>query len=496
MICVSIGRGRHKHMMAEHRHLVDQGAELVELRLDYIANREVNLKRLLRERPCPVIITVRREADGGKWQKPEQDRVILLRSAIAEGVEYVDLEEDIASEIPRFGKTKRIVSLHDFEKTPDDLPAIHQRLSKLDPDIVKIATMAHSPQDNLRMLSLVKNSTIPTVGMCMGDIGMPTRLLAAKCGSPYTYATFHHERALAPGQLSFRVMRDLYDYDSINQQTEVFGVIADPVGHSLSPVIHNAAFQSLEMNRVYLPFRVPARHLDQFIKDCPEMGIRGLSVTIPHKEAVVRHCTRVDGAVKGIGAVNTMTFGDDGSIVGYNTDYRAAMSSMDEKLGTAARSTPLVGHTALVLGSGGAGRALAFGLKRRGADVVIASRTLSRAERLADDLNCRAVKWEQRYNTKADVIVNATPIGMHPNVDDTPYEKTQLKPSMLVFDTVYNPEQTLLFKESRERRCRVISGMEMFLGQAALQFSLFTGEEPPIDVMQREVKRAIGAARF
>lgn len=484
-------------MMAEHRHLVDQGVDLVELRLDYIANREVNLKRLLRERPCPVIITARREADGGKWQKTEQERIILLRSAIAEGVEYVDLEEDIAEQIPRYGKTKRIVSLHDFEKTPEDLQAIHDRMSKLDADIVKIATMAHSPQDNMRMLSLLEKTDVPTVGMCMGDIGTPTRILAAKYGAPFTYATFHHERALAPGQLSYRVMRDIYNYDSINSETEIFGVIADPIGHSLSPVIHNTAFQALEMNRIYLPFRVPALNLDQFIRDCPGMGIRGLSVTIPHKEAVMRHCTRVDGAVKGIGAVNTMIFADDGAVVGYNTDYRAAMSSLDEKLGTAARSMPLAGHTALVLGSGGAARALAFGLKRRGADVVIAGRTLSRAEKLADDIECRAVKWEQRYNAKAEVVVNATPVGMHPNVNDTPFDKNQLKPSMLVFDTVYNPEQTLLFKESRERRCRVISGMEMFIGQAALQFSLFTGvEEPPIDIMHREVKRAIGAARY
>ncbi len=496
MICVAIGRGRHKHMMAEHRHLAEQGIELVELRLDYITNREVNLKRLLRERPCPVIVTARREMDGGKWQKSEEDRIVLLRSAIAEGVDYIDIEEDIADQIPRFGKTKRIISLHDFEKTPDDLPAIHDRISKMDPDIVKIATMAHSPSDNLRMLDLMVNPKVSTVGMCMGEVGTPTRILAAKYGAPYTYATFHHERSLAPGQLSYRVMREVYDYESINSETEIFGVIGDPIGHSLSPVVHNSAFRELGMNRVYLPFRVPARDLDQFITDCPKIGIRGLSVTIPHKESVLKHCTRVDGAVRGIGAVNTLVFGDDGSVVGYNTDYRAAMASLDEKLGTDKRQKPMAGHTALVLGSGGAARALAFGLKRRGAAVVIAGRTLSRAQKLAEDLDCRAISWDQRYHAKAEVIVNATPVGMHPNVNDTPYEKSHLKPSMLVFDTVYNPEQTLLFKEARDRRCRVISGMEMFVGQAALQFNLFTNQEPPIDVMHNAVRRAIGAARY
>ena len=160
MICVSIGRGRHRHVIAEHRHLVDQGAELVELRLDYIRG-EVNLKRLLADRPCPVVISCRRECDGGKFTGSEEDRVMLLRTAIAEGVEFVDLEDDIAGTVRRFGSTKRIVSLHDFRKTPDDLEAIHRRLCELDPDIVKICTMANHPHDNLRILRLVRRSGAP-----------------------------------------------------------------------------------------------------------------------------------------------------------------------------------------------------------------------------------------------------------------------------------------------------------------------------------------------
>src|SRR5690349_9979765 len=179
MICVSIGRGRHKHVIAEHRHLVSQGAKLVELRLDYI-NGEVNLKRLLADRPSPVVITCRRERDGGKWPGTEEQRLMLLRSAIAEGVEYVDLEDDIAGSIPRYGKTKRVISLHDFRRTPDNLEEIHARLASFDADIVKLATMANTPHDNLRILSLIKNSKVPTVGICMGDVGTPSRILAGK----------------------------------------------------------------------------------------------------------------------------------------------------------------------------------------------------------------------------------------------------------------------------------------------------------------------------
>ena len=290
-------------------------------------------------------------------------------------------------------------------------------------------------------------------------------------------------------------MREVYNYEHIDIDTEVYGVIADPIGHSLSPVVHNRAFRHAGLNKVYLPFRVPAEHLRQFIGDCEAMGVRGLSVTIPHKEAALKFCTKVDGAARAIGAINTLVF-RDGGIHGFNTDYWAAMSCLDQRLGTADRKMPLVGQTALVLGAGGAARAMAFGLVRRGANVVIASRTFARAEELAESLSCRAVQWKNRHNIKADVLANATPIGMHPNVDETPYDKLYLRPQTVVFDMVYNPEQTLLHKEARQRRCRVISGLEMFVGQASLQFQHFTGQHPPFEIVRDSVKRAIGAVRY
>ncbi len=496
MICVSIGRGRHRMMIAEHRHLAEQGVELVELRLDYI-RRAVNLKRLLRDRPCAVVATCRREQDGGMWQGTEEARQILLRSAIAAGVEYVDLEEDIAGSIPRYGNSKRIVSLHNFRETPDDLTEFHERLAKLDADIIKIATMAHNPHDNVRMLRLVKSSKIPTVGICMGEIGIPSRLLAGKFGAPFTYATFHHERTLAPGQLSYQQMRDNFHYDNIGPDTQIYGVVADPIGHSLSPLIHNAAFRELGVNAAYLPFRVPHEHLDEFLMDCRDLGVKGLSVTIPHKEAVIRHLSKVDGAVRGIGAANTIVFNDEGS-VGYNTDFHAAMESLEAAASPKGRvgDNSIKGKTALVLGAGGVSKAIAYGLKRRGADVVISARSLPRAEELADMMDCRAVDWNARYSLKIDLLVNGTPVGMHPNVDETPFARRHLRRTTVVFDTVYNPEQTLLVKEARAQGCEVITGVDMFVRQAARQFQLFTGRDAPEDLMRDVVKRAIGAARY
>jgi 3-dehydroquinate dehydratase/shikimate dehydrogenase len=498
MICVSIGRGRHRHVIAEHRHLVEQGAKLVELRVDYI-NGEANIKRLVADRPGPVVITCRRPTDGGKFTGTEDQRMMVLRTAIAEGVEYVDLEEDIAAKIPRFGPTKRIISHHDFRKTPDNLQEIHQRLCGLDADIVKICTMANHPRDNLRMLQLSRQSKIPTVGVCMGDIGTPTRILGGRFGSPMNFATFHHERTLAPGQLSFQQMTEIYHYDQIDAQTEVYGVVADPVGHSLSPQVHNAAFAHLKLNKVYVPFRVPREDLAQFIEDAPAWGIKGLSVTIPHKEEIVKLLTEADGTVRGIGAANTVLFHDHARS-GYNTDYRAAMNSLEEAVNTGGEQKKenevLAGKTALVLGAGGAGMAMCYGLCRRGAEVMIADLVARQANLLAKRLNCRSVDWSLRHNVTADVLINCTPLGMHPNVDESPYDKHYLRPSMIVFDVVYNPENTLLIKEARNRNCTVVTGVDMFVRQAALQFKLFTGQDGPPDLMRDVIRRAIGAAKY
>ena len=345
------------------------GGEASGIALDYIRG-DINIKRLIADRPCPVIVSCRRKVDGGNWEGTEEQRQVLLRLAIAEGVEYLDMEEDIAGAIPRFGQTKRIVSLHDFRMTPDDLGEIYKRLCGLSPDVIKICTMANRPHDNLRMLRMVRDAKVPTVGICMGDIGIPSRLLCGKYGSPFTYATFHHGH-LATGQLTLEQMTEVYHYDQIGPATEVYGVVADPVGHSLGPQIHNAAFYAAKLDKVYLPFRVPKEDLPQFVDEACELDIKGLSVTIPHKEAVIEKLTKVNGAVRGIGAANTVVF-NGAERVGYNTDYRAAMESIEAAMeGAGKEVSPLRGKLVLILGAGGVGKAIAYGLLRRGAELSL-----------------------------------------------------------------------------------------------------------------------------
>jgi 3-dehydroquinate dehydratase/shikimate dehydrogenase len=495
MICVSLGRTRHKHMIAEHQHLADNGVKLVELRLDYIG-RAVNLTRLLSNRPTPVVIAIRRREDGGRWMGTESDRQMMLRAAVVSGAEYVDFEADIAGSIPRYGNTKRIVSYHNFSETPDNLEDLHAAMAAEDADIVKIATMANSFADNVRMIELVKSSKIPTIGICMGDIGTPTRILAGRFGSPFTYATYSAEKALAPGQLNYKQMHDLYRYDEITPETELFGVVADPVAHSHSPLIHNRAMQAADVNGRYLPFRVAKDDLNSFIEACPKLGIHGISITIPHKEAALDYCTQAEASASGIGAINTMIF-DKGDRLGYNTDYRAAMDCITEVYKVAGQpARGLQGLRVLILGAGGVSRAVAWGLKQRGAEITIASRGFERSSVLATELSCRAIEWEDRHSGNPQLLVNGSPVGMHPNVDSTPFDRDMLNQFMVVFDTVYNPENTLLVKQAREARARVITGVDMFVRQAAYQYKLFTGRDASVTLMRDAIKEATSPVRL
>ena len=494
MICVTIGRGRHKMLIAEHQHLAENGARLVELRLDFI-RRAVDLNRILGDRPGPVVATCRRPQDGGKWRDSEAHRITVLRSAIAAGVEYVDLEEDIAGNIPRYGNTKRIISYHNLTETPANIGEIKERMKQLDPDIIKIATLANNTGDMTRVLNLCKDPQVPTIAFCMGEIGLPSRILCRKFGAPFTYASFNKDRIFAPGQLTYLEMNDKYNFDRINRETKVYGVIADPVAHSLSPLIHNANMRKEKFNGVYLPFRVNPDDLQTFMQDCPELEIEGLSVTIPHKETILKSLNGLDEDVAGIRACNTVVL-KEGDNYGYNTDCSAAMMCIRNEVEDNGTNKPFTGLNALVLGSGGVAKAMTYGLLRHGAAVLISGRNTRKAEQLAGHFGCHSVDWAARHGINYNILINCTPAGMFPDMDETPFERDGFIEDSIVMDTIYNPEQTLFVKLAKETGCRVITGVDMFVYQAAMQFRLFTGMRADRNLMYSEVKRAISAANY
>ena len=487
MVCVSIAHSRHAMVLKDMKQAAEK-ADLVELRLDYLA-RDPDFKRLLADRPCPIIATCRRSQDGGRFNGSEDKRLAILRQAILEGVDYVDLEMDIAGKVPRYGKTKRIVSYHNMQETPLDLSDIYDEIKELDPDVIKIATLARRAADNVDVVKLIGRSSTPTLALCMGEVGAPTRILARKFGAPWTYACMDADRPVAPGQLGLCELLDVYRYRSIGKNTEVYGLIANPVAHSMSPLMHNAAFAEMGMDKVYVPFCTP--DVDGFLETMDAWDVKGYSVTIPHKQAILRGLQQAEGVVKKLRACNTV-IKRDGKFTGYNTDWRAAIDSLEKAMPpTESGDSPLKGRMVLLVGAGGVGRALGYALVSRGALLTIANRTEDKARDLARLLNCRCVPLEGVNQVLADVLVNATSVGMYPDVAKMVVHPSFLKPNMVVFDTVYNPEVTRLIDEAGARDCKTVSGLEMFVRQGAAQFMLFTGQPAPVDLIRDLVRRRL-----
>jgi len=502
MICVTIACGSHTRMTAEHERLAEEGIKLVELRLDFL-RREPDLNRIIPSRPTATVITVRRQQDGGLWKESEEKRLTLLRTAIVLEPEFVDLEVDIAHQIQPFGKTRRIISYHNMETMPENLVKLHQEMSAKKPYFIKIAVTPKTVAEMHHFLHFIQqknddgkkllgDKAVRVVGICMGEMGKAARILAKRYSMPYTYATFSEDRMIAPGMLVYKDLLDLYHYDQINQETAVYGIIGNPVGHSLSPLVHNRAFLEQNINAVYVPFQIDESSVADLIRLAPEFGLHGMSVTIPHKVAVMNHLTKMDPAVERIGACNTIVFRQEERI-GYNTDYIAAVNAMEIALGgnILDEESVLKNKKALVLGSGGAGKALAYGLVQRDAMVTVTDVDAERAVELSKHLGCEYERWDMRGSIQPKILVNCTPLGMYPKVDETPYPKSALRSNMLVFDAVYNPEHTLLIQSAQEKGCTVVTGVEMFVGQACYQFKLFTGQKASVSTMRNLVKEAI-----
>jgi 3-dehydroquinate dehydratase/shikimate dehydrogenase len=315
----------------------------------------------------------------------------------------------------------------------------------------------------------------------MGEVGLPARILALREGSALAYAPIGP--ATAPGQVSLHDLKHLYRAHKLTAETRVYGVIGDPVGHSLSPRMHNTGFIARRVDAVYLPFLV--KDLRDFLKAIPELGIRGFSVTIPHKQAILRHLKECDPLAAEIGAVNTVVVREDGSLSGSNTDYLGVLHALESQL-------PLRGSRTLIYGAGGAARAAAFALAKSGSHVVICARRENAARALAravggDVLPRRALRHEF-----FDAILNTTPVGMHPHAGASPLSSDELN-CRVVMDLINRPQHTLLLKLAARKGIATVPGITMFFAQGFAQWELWIGRPAPQAAMRRAVLSALTA---
>ncbi len=465
-------------------------SKTVELRLDWLRSAgeiermirwlSANRKGLATASRVTLIATCRRRGVGGEFAGGVREELELLRGAAAAGCRWVDLEIESAEwmrpeEVQALRRVARVlISYHNFRRTLPNLRNVRKRIENARGDAIKIAAEARGLRDALRILKLARTSR-RVVAVPMGDAAAAARILALRAGSALAYAPVGE--ATAPGQISFEEMTSLYRAERLTRRTRVYAVIGDPIGHSLSPQLQNAGFRARRMDAVYVPVLV--RDLRDFLAAIGPLGIAGFSVTLPHKEAILRYLDDCDPLAAEIGAVNTVVVRGGGELYGYNTDYVGVLRALERRL-------PLAGSSVLVLGAGGSARAVAFALARAGANVRVCARRIARARALARDVGGEAIERRRLRAEFFDAIVNTTPVGMFPRVAESPLAAWELN-CRLVFDLIYRPRDTKLLRLAKQRGIETVSGLEMFVAQGTAQWEIWTGERAPVREMAAAV---------
>jgi 3-dehydroquinate dehydratase / shikimate dehydrogenase len=491
-VCVAI-LGSSVSEMLETATTALTDSSFLEFRLDYLANPRAALpplKEFLSERgDVTAIATCRREANGGKFKGSLADEFEILQEAASSGFHLVDVELESAEEAQpaelerlRALGVAILISYHDFATTKE-LDAVFERMKPYGADLLKVVSTAKSLADNVTMMHFLERTSelANMVGICMGEQGIISRVLALRSGSAFTFASSSPGAETAPGQIDARTLVETYRIDQLDKATRVYGVAGNPIKHSLSPIMQNAAFRKEAVNAVYLPLQTTK--LTDLLTLVHEVPFSGFSVTMPLKEEIMKFLEKTDPLSEKIGAVNTVVRSQDGKLYGFNTDVAAIVHPLEKRL-------TLKGAKILVLGSGGAARAAVFGLKDKGADVFILNRTLEPAQTLADESETKAIRREQLGKEQFDGIVNATPCGMA-GVKPTHILEPEELNAKLVFEMVYNPIETPLLRMAREKGLPVITGAEMFVHQGARQFEIWTGKPAPEEDMLRVVLHAL-----
>jgi 3-dehydroquinate dehydratase / shikimate dehydrogenase len=478
-------------------------ADLAELRVDMLQAAEyLKIPDFTEKLDIPLILTLRRKLEGGKFEGPEKERMTLLADILQKGrFDYVDLEEDgngkpleVLEVIAEEKKCRIIRSFHNSEggwmgKVEEKAGGLFRRFPKQ--DIIKIAHYCRTTKDLEGLLNFSKRcqmqySDRDVIIIGMGEFGIPSRILSSRFGSYLSFASpsekqrKKEEKKLrvnyraAPGQLDPITMEDLYRFHKIHKETKIYGIIGDPVLHSRSPEIHNRGFQHLGLDAVYIPF--PVDDPKSFYSLAKALDIRGFSVTLPHKERIIPLLDSIGEEVRAIGSCNTVLKRGIG-YQGRNFDYLGFLSPLKAVLATEEQRR----RRTLVIGAGGAARAVLYGLRSLDTEIYLTNRTKAKGKALAEEFSCRFCAYRPAEVNKVswDIIVQTTSLGMIPRTEEMPLEGFRFSGEEIVYDCIYTPPKTLFLQRAEEAGAKIINGLGMLLGQAYHQFREFTGRDYP-----------------
>jgi 3-dehydroquinate dehydratase/shikimate dehydrogenase len=490
-LCAVIAASSAREMISQAS-LGLKATRTLELRLDYLRNAKERTAFLtwLREKRLHAVLiaTCRSRQGGGLFRGSQKAQLEVLVQAARAGCHWCDVEIETARRTSpadlqsALSPARLMVSHHDFRRTQRNLPSVARRLLRAGGEIAKIAGHCRSISDSVRICELARGRR-DIVAIPMGETGLAGRILALRAGSAVAYAAV--EQATAPGQVSLDAMQHLYRAGQITRRTRVYGVIGNPISHSLSPLLHNTAFHARKFDAVFVPFLVG--DLGDFLRSVKPFGVAGFAVTIPHKQEIFRHLDDCDPLAERIGAVNTVVVRGGGRLYGYNTDYVGVLRSLERRM-------QLAGSRVLLVGAGGAARAAAFALTQAGAIVCLSARGPESARALARAVGAQVLARTDLRREFFDAIVNCTPVGMHPR-GGSPLRDVELN-CRLVMDMVYRPRTTELLRLAARRGIETVSGVEMFLAQGFAQYEIWTGERAPeaavrgavVAILEREEK--------
>lgn len=489
-VCVAV-TGQDANEMVEKAEALVRDNPFVEFRLDYLSKPALALPRIRKftefHPHVVAIATCRRATSGGKFRGSVASQLQILAKAADAGCQLVDVELQTAERVKPDhlqrlrSRAALILSYHDFRGTRK-LDQILEKMTGTPSDFYKIVTTATTLSDNVQMMKFLEKhgDQHSIIAFCMGEQGIISRVLSVRAGSVFTFAAAIAGEETGPGQVTAQELRNTYRIDQVDAATRVYGVAGDPVSHSLSPAIMNAALRRENVNGVYLALH--AKALPDLIACVRDIPIHGLSITMPYKESILQHLDNTDSHTTKIGACNTVVRAQDGKLYGFNTDTSGVVRPLEQRI-------TLQGAKILVLGAGGAARAAVFGLKERGAEVYILNRSAGPAQKLARSARARTIKRPDLKKLSFDVIINATPVGMGSS-KESPLTEKEIN-ARYVFDMIYDPAETTFMTLARARGATVIPGVEMFVHQAARQFEIWTGKPAPWDEMLKVVNLAL-----
>lgn len=462
MICVSIAP-KNKNEFAKLIHSASSLSDFVELRGEFL--KEQNLSEFFAQPRPKFIYTINHKSISGN------ERLRLLKSAIENKVEFIDIDiENVTPDMVELiqyakqSRTKVILSYHDFKQTPVNLKPIFNKLVEYLPDYVKIVCYANDIEDNLKIFKFLKETKpkqAKLISFCMGEKGEISRILAPKFGSAFTYASINNTLQTAEGQIPAKDLLKIYNYNNINLDTKIFGLVGNPVKQSKGVIVHNSYFKNKKLNAIYVNFLVD--NFKKFIEQYKPL-FSGLSITKPFKEIAVGFLDKASEEVKKIGAVNTIIKRNN-KLFGYNSDAIALLKLLQNE--------NINGKTVAILGTGGSARSAVYAAQKLDSKVIVFGRDLIKARKIAEHFKCDYDKWNNINKNKFDVLINATSVGMMPDYNKTPVDEGVLRAKMLVVDFVYNPGITRLLMLARSKGCKIIYGGSIFSKQALIQKKLF-----------------------